>query len=143
MSVWSVIVVILCVICMAVSGLVGTLTGLRMVDDLNKGRPPEAKFTTIGWRANFELDDVLSEYRRLFPGAALLRRAIWSYVCGFLAVTVAAGILTGILGAAWVSLRRGILGMANVEDLVPEDFLTVIPCGGRSIACGGRRRCAV
>jgi hypothetical protein len=110
LSVWSVIVVILCAICMAVSGLVGALTGLRMVDDLNKGRPPEAKFTAIGWRANFELYDVLSEYRRLYPRAALLRRAIWSYVCGFLAVTVAAGILTGILGAAWLAFGGAFLG---------------------------------
>jgi hypothetical protein len=110
MSVWSIIVVILCVICMAVSGLVGTLTDLRMVDELNKGRPPEAKFTTIGWRANFELYDVLSEYRRLFPGAALLRRAIWCYVCGFLALTVAVGIVTGTLGAAWLAFAGAFLG---------------------------------
>ena len=110
MSVGSVIVVILCVICMAVSGLVGTLTDLRMVDELNKSRPSEAKFTTIGWRVNLELYDVLSEYRRLFPGAALLRRAIWCYVCGILAVTVAAGILIGILGAAWLGFGGAFLG---------------------------------
>jgi hypothetical protein len=36
-----------------------------------KGRPPEAKFANIGWRANFELYDTLSEYGRLFPGSAL------------------------------------------------------------------------
>ena len=110
MSVASIIVVALCTVCMAVSGLVGTLTSWRMIDDLNKERPAEAQFTAIGWRANFEFHKVLSEYRRLYPGAALLRRAIWAYVAGVLAVTVAAGILTGVFGAAWLGFVGAILG---------------------------------
>ena len=105
-----VILVALCLTCMTVSGLVGCLTWLRIIDDLNRERPPGSKFTTIGWRGRFEMYDVLSEYRRRFPGSALLRRAVRSYICAFVACTVAAVALGGVLSAAWV----GFIGALNL-----------------------------
>ena len=110
MSVASVVVVVLCVVCMAVSGLVCTLANWQMVDDLNRERPPEAKYTTIGLAANYELNEVLSEYWRLYPGGALFRRAIWSYVCGFLALTVSPGVLGGASDAALCAFGGALLG---------------------------------
>ena len=110
MSGASIAVLIVCAICGAVSGLVGELTRLRMVDDLNRERPPDAKFTSIGWSAQFETTNVLTEYRRLRPGDRLLGRVVGSYVCGWLASTVAAGVLVGVLGAMWLGFGGAFLG---------------------------------
>jgi hypothetical protein len=110
MSALTVILGVLSIVCMAVSGLVGTLTTWRMIDELNKTRPASQKFTTIGWRGNFEVYDVLSEYRRLYPDSALLRRLRRSYACSLIAVTVVGGITGGVLGAVWLGLGGVALG---------------------------------
>ena len=82
------------------------------------------------------LYDVLSEYGTYFLEllccAGHLVFFVWSSSPSVLPQESLPEFSAGV-----VSLRRGILGMANVEDLVPEGFLTLIPCGGRFIPWRG------
>jgi hypothetical protein len=100
-SIIAVIVTVLCIICMSITGLVSTLTGFRMVDELNKTRPADQKFKAIGFHRPFERYEMLSEYRRLYPNSRLMRRMKWAYACGWIAVVLFGGVNLGVFAALW------------------------------------------
>jgi hypothetical protein len=60
-SIVLIIVVVLGVICMAVSGIAGIIVPLHMVDKVNAALPSERRFSMIGWEW-FKSQKLLKEY---------------------------------------------------------------------------------
>ena len=101
-SVLDVAILVPCVICTAVCGLAGTLTFLRIIDELNLTRSTKQKIPAIGWR--FPSDDfyILSEYRRLHPDGHLIRRLEKLYLSQLFAGTVGSAVWVGFFAALWL-----------------------------------------
>jgi hypothetical protein len=87
-----IIVVVLGVICMAVSGIAGILVQLHMVDKVNAALPSERRFSMIGWEW-FKYQRLLKEYRRLYPAGPLVHRLMIWHCLGFAAVAVASAVV--------------------------------------------------
>ncbi len=108
MSTGAVLILVACVIAMGVSGLLGALAGLRMIDDVNKTRPAGQRLAWYGWRPNLGYPQVLAEYQRLYPQGPLIRRLKVTSACGILAVAVAAGVDSGPFAALWFVAAGGL-----------------------------------
>lgn len=63
------------------SGLVATLAHLEMVARVNERLPAEQRFATLGWYPT-KTWRLWTEYRRLFPDGALLRRSLVATAIG-------------------------------------------------------------
>jgi len=61
--------------CVAVVGIISTLTHLEMVDKVNEHLPKEEQFDQLGWYMTKSLR-LFREYKRLFPDGRL-RLKLW------------------------------------------------------------------
>jgi hypothetical protein len=96
-----IIVVVLCVICMAVSGIAGTLIQSRMVDEVNAALPSERRFALLDWEW-FKYRRLLNEYRRLYPAGSLVSHLMIWYSLGLAAVVVASAVvMRSIIDPFW------------------------------------------
>ena len=76
--------------------MVSTVTYLQIVDEVNRTRSSERKFSAFGWTAQLKRYELLREYQRLFPSGSLTSRWRLSTACGLAALAISSGTLLGL-----------------------------------------------
>jgi hypothetical protein len=66
---------VIALVCTSICGLIGSLTGWQMMDQVNAKLPKAEQFGVLGWYTEKTLR-LHREYRRLYPGGRLLFK-IW------------------------------------------------------------------
>jgi hypothetical protein len=104
-----VIIIAICLICCAVSGIASFIIQQRMVDKINAALPSEQRIDPIGWWW-FKQQRLLQEYRRLDPQCTLMRRqAIWISL-GIVAIAIASTVMfRSIFSGLWLGLGGAII----------------------------------
>jgi hypothetical protein len=84
---------------MSISGIVGNMIWVKIVGEINRTRPFEQHIIAGKFRSPFENYRVLSDYRKLYPNGPLIRHLLISSMGGVVTVSIAAGLMLGIVEA--------------------------------------------